>query len=212
MIACYYTETTHPWSEQELTDRLVLLPPKLRQEALRKRGWLDRQLSVLGKLLLIKLLKELGLQKKLSLTDLQYNIFHRPYFNATFDFNIAHSGNMVTCCGSLNGKVGMDIELIKKIDLDDYTDHFTENEWNHINRSSDRQERFYHYWTRKEAALKAIGTGFHTPLASVDVAGESLVYDDHEYHFQTLNIDESYKCHIASTSGPLNIRAIRVNL
>jgi len=212
MIACYYTETTRPWSEQELTDRLVLLPPKLRQEALRKREWVDRQLSVLGKLLLIKLLKELGLQKKLSLTDLHYNVFLRPYFNASFDFNIAHSGNIVMCCGSLNSKVGIDIEQIKKIDLDDYIDHFTENEWNHINRSSDRQEKFYHYWTRKEATLKAIGTGFHTPLASVDVSAGSLVYDEYEYYFQTLNISESYKCHIAATSGPVHVKAVMVNL
>jgi 4'-phosphopantetheinyl transferase len=172
----------------------------------------DRQLSILGKLLLIKLLKELGLEKKLSLTDLQYNVFLRPYFNATLDFNIAHSGNIVICYGSLNGKVGIDIEQVKKIDLDDYTDHFTENEWNHINRSSNRQEKFYYYWTRKEAALKAIGTGFHTPLSAVDASGESLVYDDHEYHFQALNISESYKCHIAATSGPVHVEAIRVNL
>lgn len=210
MIVCYYTEVDRQWDEQELTDKLLLLPVKLRQDALRKKQWTDRQLSVTGKLLLLRLLKEFGLEKKLALDDLNYNIFMRPYFNATLDFNISHSGNIVICCGSLNGMVGIDIEQVKRIDLDDYINFFTENEWNQINRSSDRYDKFYHYWTRKEAALKAIGSGFHTPLSAVDVSGLSLVYDDYKYHFQTLNISDSYKCHIAATAGPLHVRAIKL--
>lgn len=212
MIICYYTETTSHWSEQELTDKLILLPPKLRQAALQKSQWLDRQLYITGKLLLLKLLKAFGLDQKLTLNDLQYNIFMRPYFNATLDFNIAHSGNMVLCCGMLNHTVGVDVEEVKEIDLDEYMDHFTENEWNNINRSSDRYDRFYYYWTRKEAVLKAIGTGFHTPLSSVDVSGESLVYDDYEYHLQSFNISECYKCHLATTAAGVKVQVIPVNL
>jgi 4'-phosphopantetheinyl transferase len=212
MIICCYTEITHPWSEQELADKLVLLPEKLRKEALRKRQWLDMQLSIAGKLLLIQLLKNFGLDAKLLLPDLNYTAFHRPYFETDIDFNIAHSGNIAVCCGTLNGRIGIDIEYIKKIDLDDYTDYFTQNEWNNINQSPDKYDGFYYYWTRKEAVIKAIGTGFYMPLSSVDVSGKSLVYGNNTYYLQSLNISNDYKCHIATTMSPADVQLIRITL
>jgi 4'-phosphopantetheinyl transferase len=210
MIICYYTELNHHWSEQELVDKLVLLPEELRQEAMRKRLWIDRQLSIAGKLLLLRLLKELKCE--LSLSDLKYNDHLRPYFDAGIDFNIAHSGNIVVCCETVDGQAGIDIEEVKEIDLTDYTDYFTPNEWRHINNYPNKYEGFYDFWTRKEAALKAIGTGFHTPLSSVDVSGKSLRYDDHTYYFQPLNISEGYKCHLAATVSSAKVELIRINL
>ena len=210
MIICCYTEISHQWSEQELVDKLLLLPEELRQEALRKRQWIDRQLSVAGKLLLLRLLKEL--KSQLSLSDLKYNDYLRPYFDAGIDFNIAHSGNIVVCCGTVEGQAGIDIEEVKEIDLTDYTDYFTPNEWRHINSYPNQYDGFYDFWTRKEAALKAIGTGFHTPLSSVDVSGKSLSYDDQTFFFQSLNLSENYKCHLAATVHPANVELIRVNL
>jgi 4'-phosphopantetheinyl transferase len=212
MIICCYNEISHNWSAQELADKLVFLPEKLKQQALSKRQLLDKQLSIAGKLLLVQLLKNLRLDKELSLENLKYNAFHRPYFDANVDFNISHSGKMAICCGTITGKIGIDIEYIKETNLDDYTGYFTENEWTHINKCQNRYDGFYHYWTKKEAVLKAIGTGFHTPLSSVDVSGESLIYDDITYHMQTLDIGEGYKCHIATTVNAVNVGLLRINV
>jgi 4'-phosphopantetheinyl transferase len=210
MIICCYTEINYQWSEQELAEKLALLSGKLQQQALRKRQWIDKQMSVAGKLLLLSLLKEFD--SKLILSDLQYNTYHRPYFNAEFDFNIAHSGNMVTCCGTDIGQIGIDIEHIKEIDLSDYTDYFTTNEWNIIDNYSNRSSGFYDFWTRKEAVLKAIGSGFHTPLSSVDVSEESVVYDDITYHIQPLEINQEYKCHLATSKISPGIRLVNIKL
>ncbi|WP_426668318.1 4'-phosphopantetheinyl transferase family protein [Mucilaginibacter sp. McL0603] len=210
MVICCYTEINYPWSEQELADKLALLPEKLRQQALRKRQWIDRQLSIAGKLLLIHLLEKF--KSDFTLSHLKYNTYHRPYFNAEFDFNIAHSGNMVICCGTDTGQIGIDIEQIKEIDLDDYLNYFTKNEWDKIDHYPKRFNGFYNFWTRKEAVLKAIGSGFHTPLSSVDVSNESVVYDDIIYHIQSLEIDPNYKCHIATTQISPSMRLININL
>ena len=210
MVICCYTEIKHQWSEQELADKLALLPENLRQQALRKRRWIDRQLSVAGKLLLIRLLAEFN--SYFTLSHLKYNTYHRPYFNAEFDFNIAHSGNMVICCGTDTGQIGIDIEQVKEIDLDDYLNYFTKNEWDKIDHYPKRFNGFYNFWTRKEAVLKAIGSGFHTPLSSVDVSNESVVYDDIIYHIQSLEIDPNYKCHIATTQISSGIRLININV
>src|ERR1700744_186907 len=121
MVICCYTDIKYQWSEPELAETLALLPEKLQQQALRKRRWEDRQLSISGKLLLLKLIE--AFKSKLTLSDLRYNTFHRPFFEYGFDFNIAHSGNMVICCGSDPGLIGIDIEQIKEIGLDDFTDY-----------------------------------------------------------------------------------------
>ncbi|HTD40645.1 MAG TPA: 4'-phosphopantetheinyl transferase superfamily protein [Mucilaginibacter sp.] len=209
MITCWYTEIKHEWNGQELADKLALLPENLQQQALRKRQWIDRQLSIAGKLLLSKLLQERN--SKYSLADLKYNEYHRPYFNGDPDFNIAHSGNIVICCEADNGQIGIDIEQVNPLDFADFTDFFTSKEWSSINSYPNKFDGFYDFWTKKEAVLKAIGSGFHTPLNSVDVSGENLVYDGISYQIRSLNIHLDYKCHIAATVFPQNIQLQEVN-
>lgn len=212
MIICCYTEISRQWNEQELTDKLMLLPSDLRQAALRKRQWIDRQLSIAGILLLSEALKKLGGDNLFSPDDIKYSTHHRPYLEGAIDFNIAHSGNMVVCCATDNGKIGVDIEQIKEIDLADYTDYFTANEWSRINNYPNRFDGFYNFWTRKEAVLKAIGTGFHTPLSSVDVSADEITYDDVTYYIRSLDIVPGYKSNIASTTGHADVQLIALNL
>ncbi|HEY9002400.1 MAG TPA: 4'-phosphopantetheinyl transferase superfamily protein [Mucilaginibacter sp.] len=209
MITCCYTEIKHKWSDQELAGKLALLPENLRQEALRKRQWIDKQLSICGKLLLLELLTEYN--SKSSLADLKYNEYRRPCFDCRPDFNIAHSGHIVICAMTDEGQIGVDIEQIKQLDFADFTDFFTGNEWHYINDHANKFDGFYNFWTRKEAVLKAIGSGFHTPLNSVDVSDEELVYDDVTYQISPLNIHPDYKCHIATTVFPQNIELREMN-
>jgi 4'-phosphopantetheinyl transferase len=210
MIICHYTELNYEWSEQELTDKLALLPEKLQQQGLRKRLWIDKQLSIAGKLLLLQVLQELD--SPLTLSGLKYNPYQRPYFDGGIDFSIAHSGNVVICCGVNNGQIGIDIEQVKEVDLTDYPDYFTPNEWDKINSAPILYEGFYDIWTRKEAVLKAIGTGFHIPLSSVDVSEESVEYDEITYYIKSLAIHPDYKCHVATIEAGTDIRLLRVDL
>jgi 4'-phosphopantetheinyl transferase len=205
MIICLYTEINCQWNEQEFADKLALLPQKLQQQVLRKWQWKDRQLFIAGKLLLLRVMKELSCQSKL--TDLQYNAYDRPYFDNGPDFNITHSGNIVICCGIDIGMIGIDIEQVKEIELADYNDYFTPAEWEKV-----KHHGFYDFWTRKEAVLKAIGTGFHTSLSSIDVSADSLTYKDITYYLRPLIIDQDYKCYIATTLASANIQITRVDL
>lgn len=209
MITCCYTEIKRQWSDRELANKLALLPLNLQQEAMRKRQWIDKQLSVCGKLLLLELLKEHN--SKNSLADLKYNEYRRPCFDCRPDFNIAHSGNVVICAMTDEGQIGIDIEEIKQLDFADFTDFFTGNEWHYINDHANKFDGFYNFWTRKEAVLKAIGSGFHTPLNSVDVSNQELLYDDITYQITPLDVHPGYKCHIASTVYPQNIEVREIN-
>lgn len=210
MITCCYTEINQEWSDQELADKLMRLPENLREAALRKTQRADRQLTVAGKLLLKEILNLMG--KDRSLETLKFNIHHRPYFDGDFDFNIAHSGRLVVCAATNNGKAGIDIEQIKPIDFADYPDYFTANEWAIIRGYPNPFEGFYDLWTRKEAVLKAIGTGFHTPLSLVDVSMDIVRYDDTDYYLQKIRISPGYQCHIASTTATQDVKLLSVSL
>lgn len=198
MVICCYSLITKEWTDRELADRLQLLPETLKTAALQKRKWIDRQLSIAGKLLLGEVLGKFGLEQ-LSLSDLRSGTRYRPYFEANIDFNISHSGNLVICCGTDKGRVGIDVEQVRAIDLDEFADCFTPNEWSIIRNAADANNSFYNFWTRKEAVLKAIGTGFHTPLSSVDVANESLIYDNVTYYIQKTDLHENYLCNMTLT-------------
>ncbi len=210
MVICYFSQISEQWTEAKLSELLHALPESLRIEAGRKKFWSDRQLTVAGKLMLKEVIGYFGMQQ-LSLPDLKYTEYHRPYFNAAFDFNIAHSENYVICCGTDIGKIGVDIEEIKPISLDDYTNHFTTNEWQIIRSSGDEITSFFEFWTRKEAIIKAIGTGVYTPLSSIDVAQDKVIYNKTTYHIQKLHITAGYQCHLACTESTGGIACFQHN-
>lgn len=199
MIICCYTVLNQMWNSDELELHLAHIPPALKQQIMLKKNARDIQLSVCGNLLLLNLLKRFDLDSSLSLTDMVYNSYHRPFFNEGFDFNIAHSGNMVVCCGTDKGKVGIDTELIKPINFDDYTDYFTATEWNNILNNEAPDIAFFKYWTRKEAILKAAGTGFYTELKAIDVTADSILYEDRTYFLADTGINPLYQSCIASS-------------
>lgn len=189
MIVGYYTQLTKSWTPDDLRSKLKLLPKPLSDKIASRRQYLDMQLSVAGYLLLLKLIDYFSLD--LDLNDLQYGPYQRPYFKGGFDFNISHAGNMVICCATTTGKIGVDIEFIKpvSINLDDY---FTAAEQQNIRAAKNSDTEFFKYWTRKEAVLKAIGTGVYTPLLDIDVSADEVIYKTEHYHLLPIGIEDGF--------------------
>jgi len=91
-----------------------------------------------------------------------------------FEFNLSHSGELALCAVSSVGVVGVDIEAVRPMEA---------NGQNLVGRFFSPRERddffslpeperlaaFFRGWTRKEAFLKATGTGLATVLDSFDV-------------------------------------------
>jgi 4'-phosphopantetheinyl transferase len=89
------------------------------------------------------------------------------------EFNVSHSsGQIVFACGR-DCKIGIDIEAIRPMkDLQAVAQMcFTQEELTQLTVASpDAYERaFYLCWTRKEAYLKAIGTGLSLPLQDFQI-------------------------------------------
>lgn len=191
---------------------LLPMPEDMRHKILAYKSWKDRQSRILGKWLLIKLIKHFNL--KLTLNELQYSVFNKPYFDLyspllrrgvrgeeSFDFSIAHSADIVLCAGTLSGRTGADIELVSPRNLDDYHELLTASEWKYINQSPDQQSAFYQIWTKKEALIKALGRGIDMDFDQLDVSEETILYEETNFFFRSINIAANYIAHIA-TSAP----------
>src|ERR1700761_7153065 len=132
MIDCYYKEVANKWDDMELQFQLSQLPPNMVQEALLYNDPRQRRLFIEGRLLLAKMLTGRGTMNGISLNDMKYTEAKRPYFEGLFDFNISHSENIVVCATIEKGKIGVDIEAVKAVELPDYRPYFTMQEWSEI--------------------------------------------------------------------------------
>lgn len=102
----------------------------------------------------------------------------KPYTadDTTLCFNISNSGKYCVYAFSRAGEVGIDIEEIRSLpDIDELIDkNFTEKEKIYI--AKNKNERFFKFWTIKEAYLKAIGEGMRLTPDSLEFAVENGNY------------------------------------
>jgi 4'-phosphopantetheinyl transferase len=101
----------------------------------------------------------------------------KPFINSELKFNLSHSGNMIVYSFCLNSEIGIDTEEINpSIDHLDIGKHvFTEAELCYLRKAADQEQlndRFFRIWTRKEAVVKAEGTGLLPELKTIDVLND----------------------------------------
>ena len=99
--------------------------------------------------------------------------------NQSLKFNMSHSHDMAIIAISNNTEIGVDLEFIKrnsswkKIARRFFSEpeiHFLFNQ-----PEQHQQTLFFQIWTRKEAFIKALGTGFATALSTFDASNEGII-------------------------------------
>jgi 4'-phosphopantetheinyl transferase len=174
------------------------MPGNIKSKILKYRKWQDAQRSILGKLLLLKGLDSLGLNRY-SLRDLLISPLDRPYFDHSFDFNISHAGEYVVCGFSFHGQIGVDVEEMNNIPLEDFTSNFSATEWSYILVGNEPMNRFYNYWTKKEAFLKALGIGLNAPLHEVEVVHNKITWENKDWFLHPIELnDPRHVAHFAT--------------
>ncbi len=165
------------------------------------RRWQDAQLSLLGRILLLRGLEEFEIAEW-EIKNIQYDIFGKPYFDFdSFFFNISHSKNIVICAINKNFDVGIDLEYVKDTDVSDFKNQMLNVEWDKINKSNNKMLEFYEYWTQKEAVLKVVGKGLDIPLKSFLIKENQTIINNISYSLQSINVDKNYCCNIAVKSS-----------
>lgn len=90
------------------------------------------------------------------------------------EFNVSHSGTTALLAFARGRALGVDVELMRQ-DFDHAAiaaRFFSEDEQRQLAAlaPADRYEGFFRCWTRKEAYIKAVGTGLSLPLHQFDVS------------------------------------------
>ncbi len=92
----------------------------------------------------------------------------------TLEFNLSHAESLALYAVALNRRVGVDIEGVQHIaEAEQIAERFfTRGECASLRAlpEGEMQQTFFRYWTRKEAYLKATGTGLSQPLNRIDVS------------------------------------------
>ncbi len=110
---------------------------------------------------------------------LQYGAHGKPELAAPFDqiglqFNASRSASLAIYAMTKQRRVGVDIERLRPLsDLDEIAEHvFSPREREALRQlqPAHRHEAFFNCWTRKEAYVKAIGSGFSHPLERFTVS------------------------------------------
>lgn len=188
--------------EQKRADRLLL--PAVRRQFIIARGMMRRILAAYLSAHPRKLAFSYGPHGKPSLS---------PPHDNRFQFNLSHSGDLAILAVNLELPIGVDIERTKpERDFLKLAERF----FSAVERSKLRHlpqdhvmDAFYACWTRKEAYLKAIGTGLATPLHAFDVtlapgdlpalAGHRISPDEPErWRLLEISVPDGYRAAVAT--------------
>ncbi len=185
---------------------LNFLPHNFQHEVLRFRRWQDRYNCLLGKLMVYIGFK-MFYNSELAFENFLKNSYGKPYIkNCSLNFNISHSGNTVVCIFSKQA-VGIDVEEAKDIEYTLFENVFTDKEMKEISRLG--LFKFYEYWTKKEAVIKAIGKGMSIPLLDIEVKDNHCVYENVKWNIKSLQLNTMH-CAVASKSTTNNINVFKV--
>lgn len=199
MVKVHILQTEGLWTDEALSQRLAGLPAEMQKKILLYKNPKDRQMRIAGKLLLQQALADFA--PHLSLSNMKQPDGGKPYFEAAFDFSIAHSGDLVLCAIADGLQTGADVEQHAPFKLSEFEDLLTKNELQFIANAADSREAFFETWTKKEAMMKALGLGFEPGIKRIETLDGSAVCKGKKYYFSRLPLPQGYSGHLV-TSAP----------
>jgi 4'-phosphopantetheinyl transferase len=135
----------------------------------------DRRRFVAGRARLRQLLAS-RLGTRADRVELAYGPRGKPRLagGSALRFNLSHCGDVALYAFSNGREVGVDVEAVRELPgADDVTRHFlSPRERAAYLRlpARERSRAFFRCWTRKEAFIKALGTGLAYPLTEFDAS------------------------------------------
>jgi len=204
-----YKAQTKSLVEQELFSQLLQrLPPTLHAKALRYRSKVSAYNYIVGRLLLKHGLETIGYDNDLEKISFQKN--DKPSLPAV-QFNISHSDHQVICGFASKGQIGVDLEKIKPIDLEDFTSTFSAKEWAAIKTSDDPLRSFYWFWTRKESIIKAMGLNLnYLHRIELDVSKDHFVIEGVSWFLRDVDLGVEFASAVCSQEQIDEIEIVEV--
>lgn len=205
-----YTKILEDFHNELLNRYIHLFNAELQEKILKYKKWDDCQRSLLGYVLLSNGLERLGMSTHF-INEIMFNDFGKPYIKGCpIYFNISHSKEIVVCALSNQTEIGIDIEYIQPICFRNFRPFMLSSEWSKIKEEDNCLDEFYHYWTQKEAVLKADGSGLSTNLRSFEIKNGRTYINNDFFYVTNLYIEDNYCCNLAIKK--LHYRNISIDL
>jgi 4'-phosphopantetheinyl transferase len=108
-----------------------------------------------------------------------YNEYGKPLLAGGPAFNVSHTRQVALLAFTAAESVGVDVERVRPEIVSDALAREVMSAWElaQFRAGGGRTELFFEIWTRKEAYIKALGTGLATPLPSVTVLAQAEIGD-----------------------------------
>jgi 4'-phosphopantetheinyl transferase len=142
------------------------------------------------------------------------NSFGKPYLTnvSHIYYNISHTGCYVACVIA-DEPVGIDIELVKSVDMKIAERFFSPNETTYVlsaHNGDIRLQRFFEVWTKKESRIKCEGKGLSQDLPAFSVF---TVSQQPAFFYHNVFSNEKVVCYVCSSKSEAPIvRFIDTNM
>ncbi len=173
-----------------------VLPPEMRAKMERYRLARDREAYLVARLALLQLLRERGYGDD-CLASLYSGAHGKPQLYGC-ELNLSHSGDYVLCAVSDGGPVGIDVEQLRPLDVDELRRFFSAAQWQSIVAAAEPRRELFRLWTLLESVLKADGSGLSTPAATIELDGSIARLHGALWHLHPLDVDAGYCAHLAT--------------
>lgn len=150
------------------TKLALSLPRPLQAKIGRKKLMKHRVMRAAGWLLLQHQLIQDGYDANL-LVEVQTTDFGEPFIAGAYNFSLSYSGKIAVCAVADVDRLGVDVEVVRDIEIAEFSRYFSDSEWSIITRSKNPEKAFFRYWTKKESVLKADGRGLSVDPIDVTV-------------------------------------------
>lgn len=204
MLTVFHTSFVSSLTDGEFYSYLSVLPQKEQVRILQFKRCEDRQVHLACRLLLLRGLIEHGLPQN-CLEFLETTPTGKPYITHDIEFSLSNSGRCAVCAFSNKGQIGVDIEMVKDLNIFDFKVLMNLNEWYDLLKAEDRQLAFFTFWTKKEAVLKADGIGLGIPLDKVLLEKKHALLSEKKWFTKKIHLESQYICHIATSQEDRNI-------
>lgn len=176
----YYITKISSFSDKKLKDFFDFLDEEKKEQYLKTTNENRRKSLLISQGFLKEKVSETYNIKK---EDLVFSVSEsgKPFCKShkEIHFSISHSGDFVAVAIS-DKEVGIDIETLKNPTEKLIARVCSDNEKNLIDSSKNKAEKFTEMWTKKEAYLKALGTGIDRELKCVDTTKLNFLTENNE--------------------------------
>ncbi len=199
-IFILYHKIKHKWDDNKVFENLNKLSKSFRDNILKYTNKEKQIASLIGKLLLIEGLKSIKNYDSKEINIEKGSSNSKPFIKNAPYFNISHSGDVIVCAISKSYEIGIDIEKIKPIKIENFNSILSKEDLKFIKNKKDHSKAFFEVWTKKEAVLKAIGTGIIPTLFKNITLNNNLgiVNNIDKWYLKRINLFDEYVCYLAT--------------